>query len=106
MRATPQVDCSDNDSVDNIRGIVYYGSGASIPNTTGYDYVDGCEDEDVSNLVPYVSKTVDSPTWNEDEAVTFFNGVPRDTSGVCSIVLRASFQPRKDLWLASPRRTC
>ncbi|KAH8907709.1 hypothetical protein BR93DRAFT_995576 [Coniochaeta sp. PMI_546] len=65
MRATPQVDCSDNDSVDNIRGIVYYNFSASIPNTTGYDYVDGCEDEDVSNLVPVLNSTTMVANWSD-----------------------------------------
>lgn len=69
MRAIPQSACSDNDSADNIRGIVYYGSNASTPTTTGYDYTDGCVDEDASLLVPVVTKTVDSPTYDEVEAV-------------------------------------
>ncbi|UKZ78755.1 hypothetical protein TrVFT333_006500 [Trichoderma virens FT-333] len=70
MRAIPQSACSSNDNSDDIRGIVYYGDSASTPETTGYSYIDSCADEDTSNLVPYVSKTVSSQTETEDESVT------------------------------------
>lgn len=70
MRAIPQSACSSNDNLDDIRGIVYYGSSAGTPTTTGYSYVDNCADEDASNLVPYVSKTVSSQTTTVGEAVT------------------------------------
>ncbi|KAH8703390.1 Cupredoxin [Talaromyces proteolyticus] len=43
LRAIPQAACSENDSADNIRSIVYYGDSPGIPNTTGYTYVDNCE---------------------------------------------------------------
>ncbi|RMZ76593.1 hypothetical protein DV737_g4735, partial [Chaetothyriales sp. CBS 132003] len=70
MRAIPQIACSDNDSTDNIKGIVYYGDNSSTPTTTGYDYTDSCDDEDVSNLAPYLSKTVDSAAAQSTETTT------------------------------------
>lgn len=70
MRAIPQSACSSNDNLDDIRGIVYYGSSAGTPTTTGYSYTDSCEDEDASNLVPYVSKSVSSGTTTVGEVVT------------------------------------
>ena len=69
MRAIPQSACSSNDNSDDIKGIVYYGSSAGTPETTGYSYTDSCADEDTSDLVPYVSKTVSSETATEDESV-------------------------------------
>ncbi|KAH9995008.1 multicopper oxidase [Xylariaceae sp. FL0662B] len=59
MRAIPQSACSENESEDNIRGIVTYADTSSTPTTTGYDYTDSCDDE-TDNIVPYVSKTVGS----------------------------------------------
>ncbi len=70
MRAIPQSACSSNDNSDDIRGIVYYGSSAGTLETTGYSYTDSCDDEDVSNLVPYVSKTVSGETVTEKESAT------------------------------------
>jgi hypothetical protein len=70
MRAIPQVACSDNDSTDNIKGIVHYDSSTGTPNTTGYTYTDGCVDEALTNLVPYLSKTVASESQDEIETVT------------------------------------
>ncbi|KAJ9315752.1 CAZyme family AA1 [Paecilomyces variotii] len=70
MRAIPQEACSDNDSTDNIKGIVYYGDSPSTPTTTGYSYTDSCDDEDLSNLVPVVSKDVSTGTWQDLEDVT------------------------------------
>lgn len=69
MRAIPQAACSDNDNSDNIRGIISYGT-VSTPTTTGYDYTDSCEDEDMSDLVPYLSKTVSTETWDLDETAS------------------------------------
>lgn len=69
LRAIPQEACSDNDNSDDIRGIISYAS-VSTPTTTAYSYTDSCADEDVSDLVPYVSKTVDTKTWNIGEDVT------------------------------------
>lgn len=70
MRAIPQTACSDNDNADNIKGIISYGTTVSTPSTTAYDYTDSCDDEDVSTLVPYLSKTVSGSTWDVDEAAS------------------------------------
>jgi hypothetical protein len=70
MRAIPQAACSNNASPSNIKGIVYYGVEAATPNTTGYAYTDGCEDEDQSNLVPYLALNAGDNTWQADEPVT------------------------------------
>ncbi|KAJ5213423.1 hypothetical protein N7449_000592 [Penicillium cf. viridicatum] len=70
MRAIPQSACSDNDSTDNIKGIVYYGSTASTPSTTAYTYTDSCDDEDVSDLVPYLAQSASAPYYNSSEPVT------------------------------------
>jgi FtsP/CotA-like multicopper oxidase with cupredoxin domain len=64
MRATPQSACSSNNNTDNIKGIVYYGDSPSTPTTTGYSYPDNCNDEDASDLVPYLSNTVSSAHYN------------------------------------------
>jgi hypothetical protein len=69
MRAIPQAACSDNDSTDNIKGIVYYGSSPSTPTTTAYAYTDSCDDE-TDNIVPYVSKTVSDANWSDLEEAT------------------------------------
>ncbi|KAK8093159.1 multicopper oxidase [Apiospora kogelbergensis] len=70
LRAIPQSSCSDNDSSDNIRGIIYYANSTDTPTTTGFSFTDSCEDEDVSNLVPYISKTVGDSGWSDSEAAT------------------------------------
>jgi hypothetical protein len=70
MRAIPQSACSSNDNTDDIRGILYYGDSASTPTTTGYTYTDSCEDEDLSDLVPYLSKTASAEYWSETETAT------------------------------------
>lgn len=70
LRAIPQAACSDNDNSDNIKGIISYGTSVSTPSTTGYDYTDSCEDEDVTSLVPYLSKSASSATWDVDEAAS------------------------------------
>lgn len=70
MRAIPQASCSSNDNPNNIRGIVYYGDSPSTPTTTGYSYSDDCNDEDASNLVPYLSKTVSNAYYNANENVS------------------------------------
>ncbi|KAH7362103.1 laccase-1 [Plectosphaerella cucumerina] len=77
MRAIPQSACSDNDNVDNIKGIIYYGDSASTPTTTGYSFTDSCDDE-TDNLVPYVSKTVESANWSDLEVAT----VGRNSAGL------------------------
>ncbi|KAF2124574.1 multicopper oxidase [Dothidotthia symphoricarpi CBS 119687] len=69
LRAIPQSACSDNDNIYGIKGIVYYGDAASDPTTSAYDYDDDCDDE-TSNLVPYISKTVGTQSLTEEEGVT------------------------------------
>lgn len=68
MRAIPQSACSDTENEG--LGIIYYGDDPSTPTTTGYDYTAGCDDEDMSNLVPYLSLDVGDDTWNISETVT------------------------------------
>ncbi|KAI5851628.1 Cupredoxin [Morchella snyderi] len=71
LRAIPQTTCSDNDNTDNIRGIIRYDSSStSDPSTSAYDQTDDCDDEDLTSLVPYVSKTVGSQEDGDDFAVT------------------------------------
>ena len=70
MRAIPQSACSSNDNPTDIKGVVYYDTTPGTPTTTGYEYTDSCEDEDASNLVPYVSRTVSANTFDEPEDVT------------------------------------
>ncbi|KAI1848598.1 hypothetical protein JX265_011548 [Neoarthrinium moseri] len=71
MRAIPQSACSENDSQDNIKGIVYYGDSTTTPTTSRPDgYSEDCEDMDVSNLVPYISQTVTSASSEGVESAT------------------------------------
>jgi FtsP/CotA-like multicopper oxidase with cupredoxin domain len=70
LRAIPQVACSDNDSADNIKGIIRYDSAStSDPTTSGYTYTDACDDE-TSNLVPVLSLDASSEDSGDDFAVT------------------------------------
>ncbi|KAH8647364.1 Cupredoxin [Xylariales sp. PMI_506] len=69
LRAYPQTTCSDNDSKDNIRGIIYYGNSDAIPTTSPYDYVDSCDDE-TANLVPWVAQNVGPEDWSALEIAT------------------------------------
>ncbi|KAL3469804.1 laccase [Aspergillus californicus] len=55
LRAIPQEACSENDSANNIRGIIYYGDSTSTPETSAYDYTDSCSDEDPADLAPMVN---------------------------------------------------
>ncbi|KAF6787311.1 multicopper oxidase [Colletotrichum sojae] len=77
MRAVPQAACSDNDSTDNIKGIVAYTSTVGTPSTTAYDYTDSCDDE-TDNLVPYLSKTVSDANWDDLETAS----VGKNTAGL------------------------
>ncbi|KAK3302655.1 Cupredoxin, partial [Chaetomium strumarium] len=72
IRAVPQTSCSSTNSMEHvILGIVYYGTSPSTPDTTGYNKTDSCDDISSTDLVPYVSKTVDSAAiWAEEEPVT------------------------------------
>ncbi|TLD19777.1 hypothetical protein PspLS_09743 [Pyricularia sp. CBS 133598] len=71
MRAIPQSACSSNSNANNIRGIVYYGQASDkTPTTTGFEYDDGCDDEDPANLVPHVAKNVGSSTWADTQTAS------------------------------------
>jgi len=70
MRAIPQAACSDNDSTDNIKGIVYYGDSPSTPSTTGYSYTDSCDDESLDDLVPYLAIDAGDSAVNSTEPVS------------------------------------
>jgi len=71
LRAIPQTACSDNDNTDNIMGIFMYDStNTTEPSSSAYSYTDSCDDEDMSTLVPYLSKTVSTESEDDDFAVT------------------------------------
>ncbi|KAF7539222.1 hypothetical protein G7054_g2333 [Neopestalotiopsis clavispora] len=73
IRAIPQAACSENDSTDNIKGILYYGDSTTTPTTSrpsSYESGLDCIDEDASNLVPYISQTITSATNEGEEAAT------------------------------------
>ncbi|KUJ17361.1 laccase [Mollisia scopiformis] len=75
MRAIPQETCSDNDNVDNILGIVRYDSSSTAdPSSTGYDYEDSCDDEDISTLVPYLSYQVGTSASVTDDFIGTLTG--------------------------------
>jgi FtsP/CotA-like multicopper oxidase with cupredoxin domain len=70
IRAIPQTECSENDNVNNIKGILYYSEEAGTPETNVTTYTDECVDESPSNLVPIVSKSVSAAEWSSLEDVT------------------------------------
>lgn len=43
---------------DNVKGIVRYGSSTDDPTTSAWSYTDSCDDENSTNLVPYLSMNV------------------------------------------------
>lgn len=56
LRAIPQSSCSESDATDNVKGIIRYDSSSTAdPTTSAYSYIDSCNDEAPSNLVPYMS---------------------------------------------------
>ncbi|KAI0002690.1 multicopper oxidase [Xylariaceae sp. FL0662B] len=56
MRSIPQLTCGDNEMTLNVRGIVSYeGVAAADPTTGMWTYIDNCNDEPLSDLVPFVS---------------------------------------------------
>lgn len=69
IRAIPQESCSSNDNVDNILGIIRYDSvSTDDPTTSAYsDLVDSCDDEDASNLAPYLPVDVGTVTSEDEE---------------------------------------
>ncbi|KAH9906850.1 multicopper oxidase [Xylariomycetidae sp. FL2044] len=55
MRAIPQLTCGTNEMTLNIRGVVSYdGVDVEDPETSMWTYTDDCNDEKLSNLVPFV----------------------------------------------------
>lgn len=71
IRAIPQVECSDNDNADNIMGIMMYDStNTTEPSSSAYSYTDSCDDEDMSNLVPYLVLDASADAEEDDFAIT------------------------------------
>jgi FtsP/CotA-like multicopper oxidase with cupredoxin domain len=71
LRAIPQTTCSDNAEASNIKGIVrYFATSTLDPTTSAYTYSDSCDDELISNLVPYLSLNASSEVTEDDFAVT------------------------------------
>ncbi|KAK8250367.1 Cupredoxin [Phyllosticta capitalensis] len=68
LRAIAQSACSENDN-PTIRGIIHYDGSTDTPSTKAYSYTDECVDESISDLVPYVARTMEVGT-NLTEAVT------------------------------------
>ncbi|RAO69778.1 uncharacterized protein BHQ10_005790 [Talaromyces amestolkiae] len=78
MRATIVQACSENDSPDNVLGIVRYDSTSTVdPTSTAWSgalAADAtCADEDMSNLVPYVAlDAAEDPTNTTDFTVALY----------------------------------
>ncbi|KAF8853078.1 putative laccase-2, partial [Acephala macrosclerotiorum] len=71
IRAIPQTSCSDNDNANNIKGILKYDSTDSTePTTSAYTYTDSCDDEDMSDLVPYYALNASDESEEDDFAIT------------------------------------
>lgn len=71
MRAIPQTTCSDNENADNIKGIVMYSStNTTEPDSTAYTYTDSCDDESLTDLVPYLSLDASTEGVEDDFSVT------------------------------------
>ncbi|KAI9931084.1 hypothetical protein MW887_010741 [Aspergillus wentii] len=70
IRAIPQAACSENDSTDNIKGIMHYGQNATIPTTTAYAFNETCNDEPITSLIPYLPKNVAPADWSAMTDVT------------------------------------
>ncbi|RDW92183.1 hypothetical protein BP5796_01577 [Coleophoma crateriformis] len=71
IRAIPQTFCSDNDNTDNIKGILMYDeTDTTEPTTSAYDYDDNCDDEAMTDLVPYYAMDAGSESTEDDFAVT------------------------------------
>ncbi|KAL8365324.1 hypothetical protein RB595_004229 [Gaeumannomyces hyphopodioides] len=73
MRAIPQAACSTIEMANNVRGIIHYGNSKSEPKTMGHTFVDSCEDEPESKMVPIISKKVDAPTYQDLRVATAGN---------------------------------
>lgn len=70
IRAIPQAECSANANPADIRGIFHYGNKVETPQTSAFDFSDGCIDEDPSNLIPIVPKSIAPASWDSMEDVT------------------------------------
>ncbi|KAF4953574.1 hypothetical protein FGADI_5910 [Fusarium gaditjirri] len=78
MRAIPQAACSDNDSTDNIKGIVYYEDSPGTPSTTAYDYTDGCDDE-TDNIATVGKNTAGLFKWMLNSTSTYSSSITLNT---------------------------
>ena len=73
MRAVPQTSCSSNENSADIRAIVRYDASSTSEPTTDPDENlsnDDCNDELLSNLVPYLPQTVVDPRQDQDLGVS------------------------------------
>lgn len=71
IRAIPQTACSDVESPENIKGILRYDStSTSDPTSSAYDYTDNCDDEAMTDLVPYFASDVEASSEEDEFAVT------------------------------------
>ncbi len=71
LRAIAQIACSENAYPDNIMGTVMYDStNTTEPDSTAWTYTDNCDDETLTDLVPYLALDASSATVTDDEAVT------------------------------------
>ncbi|KAF2445480.1 multicopper oxidase [Karstenula rhodostoma CBS 690.94] len=73
MRAVPQSSCSSNSNGADIRAIVRYSASSTADPTSTADANlsnADCNDELLSNLVPYLSQTVVDPRQDEDLSVS------------------------------------
>ncbi|KAL4964354.1 Cupredoxin [Aspergillus stella-maris] len=56
LRAIPQSSCSETSATDKVKGIIRYNNAStSDPTTSAYEYTDSCDDEQPSNLIPYLA---------------------------------------------------
>lgn len=75
LRAGWQSACSSNGDPTGMTGIVRYDSASTAdPTTTGGTVSTFCGDEDLSDLVPYLSQDVGTITGTEEEALYFSFG--------------------------------
>ena len=75
MRAVPDAFCTNNNSPDDIKGIVHYGDSTGTPSTTAYTITESdCGGEALASLVPYVAVDASSTAdvSNDDEVVAAF----------------------------------
>ncbi|KAI0205814.1 multicopper oxidase [Astrocystis sublimbata] len=72
MRAIPQMTCSSNEQMLNIRGIITYDDETvAEPTTEGHDYNDDCNDVPLENLVPALSLDAGASSFEEVFDVNF-----------------------------------